>query len=426
MKSSWLSTIKFLPALPPLLEDIAADIVIIGGGLAGTLTSYLLAKEGKKVVVLEKKDITHSMTAYTTAWLSAAIDTDWWDLSEMYGNNGAKSIWKSHKEAIDIIEKIVEEENIDCEFMRVSQFRYATNEDQMENLKEEYEIAKLLDIAATLHEPSFLDFANHGSLEIKNQAKFHPLKFLIALRESATKLGVVFYENTEVEKLEDLEEGKKVLATSRHGSAEAEYSITTTYEPFDKPQELFAHKGSYKTYVLEATTSEETIAEGLYEDEQNPYHYLRVDKLEKENRIIFGGEDHRKEIPVPEEKNFESLILNLNKIIPSDKYTITKKWMGVIIETIDGLPYIGSYSKDHPRRLVATGFSGNGMTYSAISAQILRDIILGKENPYHDLYHAGRRTKIISLWKKFIDFSGEFFGYARNLYEARKTSHNKS
>jgi glycine/D-amino acid oxidase-like deaminating enzyme len=417
MKSTWISTIKIPHSLPSLREDVVADVVVIGSGLAGTLSAYLLAKEGKKVAVLEKRDFTYAMSAYTTAWLSSMIDTDLCDLKKMYGNQGTRKIWRSHHDAIDCIEKIATDENIDCEFQRIPQFRYATTQKEMERLKEEHVVATELGFETNLHDENFLPFPNHGSMEIKNQAKFHPLKFLIGLREAAIKYGATFYENTEVEELKDVPAEDRILAIARHGSVKADYSITATYEPFDKPKELFAHKGHYLTYVVEANILKGTLPEGTYESEENPYHYLRVDSLEDRDRLIWGGEDHRKEFPVSDEKNFEVLIANLKKLLPQVSLDITKRWTGMIIETIDGLAYIGSYSKDNPKRLVATGFSGNGMTYSVISAMVLRDIVSGKENPYREIYHAGRKTRPFNFYKKAVDFSGEFVGYVKNLFE---------
>lgn len=413
--STWLGDVTLLPVRPSLSGDITTEVVIIGAGLAGTLSSYLLSKAGKRVAVLEKKDISHSITAYTTAWLNCVIDTDLSDLMEMYTPAGAKKIWTSGMEAIDLIEKIAKEENIDCDFSHVSHYRYTTSDKEMENLKEEHSSAKQLGFETFLHDKRKLPWANSGSLELKNQAKFHPIKFLVGLRAAAEKYGAVFYDNTEVQKLEG---GEVVVALTKSGTVKADYSITATYQPFNKPPELFAHKGMYVSYVLEANIPKNTIPEGLYEDEKNPYHYFRIDNSGKSDRMVLGGEDHRKEIPIPKDKNFRALKSYLAKLLPDTKYEIVREWSGSILETIDGLPYIGKYSKKYDNRLIATGFSGNGMTYSAVASQILRDIILKKQNPYIDLYSASRKAKLYNLMKKGRDFSSEFFGgFVKNIFK---------
>jgi glycine/D-amino acid oxidase-like deaminating enzyme len=407
--STWLNNISIPAAHSPLESDVVTDVVIVGGGLTGTLSAYLLGKAGKKVIVLEKKDISNTTTAYTTAWLNCVIDTDVCDLIKMYTESGASKIWHSGMEAIDLIEKIILEEKIDCGFGRFSHFRYATSEKEMRNLRKEHECAQRLGFNTALHDKQVLNFPNNGSLEIKSQAKFHPIKFLIGLRMASLKYGVVYHENTEVQELSN---SKPIVAVTKKGKVTADYSIIATYHPFNNPKELFARKADYTSYVIEANIPKNIIPEGLYEDEKNPYHYFRIDSLPDFDRIIFGGEDHRKEIPISEKKNYNALVYYLNKLLPNIKYTIVRKWSGEIIETIDGLPYIGSYSKINPNMLIDTGFSGNGMTYATIASQIFTDIVLKNKNPYKELYNASRKTKLFNFFKKFLDFGREFFGGA--------------
>lgn len=417
-KSTWLENIELPETRPALRTNISTEVVVVGGGLAGTLTAYLLAKAGKKVVLLEEKNIASSTTAYTTAWLNAVIDTELADLIDMYGEGGASKIWTSGMEAIDLIEKIAQEENIECEFKRVSHFQYAQNENELKNLKKEHEAAEALGFETLFHSHTFLPFRNLGSLEVKNQAKYHPIKFLIGLREKAESYGVTVYENTQAEKIEG---ERPAVVTTKGGKVLADYVVMTTYKPFDNPLELFGHKGFYVSYVVEVSIPSGTIAPGLYEDEKNPYHYFRIDHEKGgggRDRMILGGEDHRKAFPIPEDKNYKALREFLTDLLPNTDYEITKEWSGPILETIDGLPYIGEYSETFRNRLVATGFSGNGMTYSAISAMIITDIILGKENKYEKVYTASRHLRPYNFGLKFRDFFSEFIGgYIKNLFK---------
>jgi glycine/D-amino acid oxidase-like deaminating enzyme len=343
------------------------------------------------------------------------VDTNLADLIKMYGSTRARKVWTSGLEAIDLVEKIMEEENIDCDFTRVSNYLFATKEAEAENLKKEHHSAEKLGFKTLLHDKEALPFKNFGSLEIENQAKFHPLRFLTGLRQAAEKHGAVFYENTEAKTVTG---NKRVVVKTKSGKVSADYCIVTTYKPFHKPKELFAHTGMYVSYVLEASIPAGVIKEGLYEDEKNPYHYFRIDRGEgNHDRIILGGEDHREEIPISKDKNFRALEDYLAKLLPESKYEIKRRWSGPILETIDGLPYIGRYSKKHKNTLVAAGFSGNGMTYSAVAAQILSDIILRADNPYVGLYSASRKAKLYSFMLKGRDFASEFFGgFIRNFF----------
>ena len=412
--TSWLDNMALGTPRASLRKDISADIAIIGGGLAGTLTAYLLCKAGKKAVILEKKDISDSITAYTTAWLNCVIDTDLTDLVQMYGDEGARNVWRSGMDAIDLIEKIANEEGIDCDFQRVSHYRLADSKSDMEMLEREHEQAARLGFETALHRENIFAFPGVGSLEIMSQAKFHPIKFLIGLQKAAERHGAAIYENTEALTISG---DADVTVKTKQGSVTAGYAVIATYQPFEKIKELFAHTASYTSYVFEAEIPKDLIPEGLYEDEKNPYHYFRIDAGQASDRMILGGEDHRKEIPVSKEKNFRALESYLADLVPQKSYAIKRRWSGPILETIDGLAYIGNYSSRYPRRLIATGFSGNGMTYSAIAASIIRDIILKKENPYINLYHAGRTTRPYNFFIRFLSFAGEFFGgAARNFF----------
>lgn len=423
-RSTWLSD---MPARIPhssLEREKTCDVVIVGGGLAGCMAAYLLLKEGKKVIVLDKGVIEDSTTAYTTAFITYEIDTEISGLVSMYGEEGARKVWQSGKAAIDLIEEIARSENIDCEFTRVPEYVFASTPKQFSILEEQLDTAKSLGFTdlKTCRE-HILPFKNSGAIEIPRQAKFHPLKFLIGLREAVVKMGGEIYEQTEVL---DIKEGDgAVVAETKSGKVTGYHAVIATYQPFKNPPQLFARKGMYLSYVFEVELPRGTIPEGLYLDEGNPYYYFRIDAKDNGDRMIIGGEDHRKEIPLDPEKCFASLEDYVKKLIPGVPFRIVHKWSGGILETIDGLPYIGRFSKKHPRQLVITGFSGNGMTYSAIAGTIVRDIVLGKENPYEALYHAGRKTSFKNFFKKFIDFGEEFFGGAvKNIFKKTKNKNN--
>jgi glycine/D-amino acid oxidase-like deaminating enzyme len=195
-----------------------------------------------------------------------------------------------------------------------------------------------------------------------------------------------------------------------NGEVRAADVIVATYDPFNHPKETRFKKGMYVSYVLEAVMDHGAIREGIYEDMANPYHYLRADKIRKNTRLIFGGEDHRIEIPMDQKKNFKALEKHFRDLIPAEAaYTITREWTGPILETMDGLPFIGSLEK---HLYLATGFSGNGMTYAMIAAEMFLREIVGGLNPWRPLYEPGRVPSLRQLMKKGGDYTGALFGGA--------------
>jgi glycine/D-amino acid oxidase-like deaminating enzyme len=170
----------------------------------------------------------------------------------------------------------------------------------------------------------------------------------------------------------------------------------------------------YRSYVLKAHLPQSDLEEAIYWDQANPYNYFRIDNDGDGKQIIFGGADHRADIPVSLEKNFRALENSLKNILAGKHYTITGKWRGPILEPSDGLPLIGAYQ---PKRYIATAFSGNGMTYSIISALLFQDLLSGNSNPLADVYDPTRKLTAYRLYKKGFDYAGRFFGGAvRNMF----------
>ncbi len=412
--TTWLSDIE-KKAYPPLEGHVATDVVIVGAGLVGSISAYLLAKEGKKVIVIDKGDIEYATTAYTTGWITTNIDTDFTNQLKMYGTEKTKAIFDSGNAAIDAIERIVKEENIACDFVRSSVFMYASNYKETRFLEREHQAAQSAGIQLGLEKKTLKGFKNLYGHEFPQQAKFHPLKFVQGVQEAAMRYGAQFHHFTEAV---DVKGVSPVVVVTKKGTISALHCILATYQPLGNPKELFAKKGMYKSYVVEAQIPKGLINEGMYLDCANPYHYFRVDPGAEHDRIIFGGEDHRKEVPVSAEKNFQALQEQLRFLIEGTEYDVVREWVGNVLESVDGLPYIGVYAPEYPNRLIATGFSGNGMHFSMIAAQVFRDIILGKENRDRELYDARRTIQPYHFFKKTINFVGEFVGGAlKNLFK---------
>jgi glycine/D-amino acid oxidase-like deaminating enzyme len=398
-----------LKAFPKLNANLNCDVVIAGGGLAGILSAYLLAKKGYSVALLEADRLLSGATQYTTAFLTQIYDTDTADSIKIYGTNKTKLIWESHGEAINLIERIAKEENIDCEFTRCSNYSYGNSEEDFKLLKEESKAMKSLGFRVALKNKNDLNFRNYGYIETMNQAKFHPIKFAQGVVSRLEEMGVEIFEKSPVEKIS----GKgPVKAGTKYHSVKAMWAITATYDPLNNPKETFGKKGMYVSYVFEVQVPKGIFKEGIYEDLENPYHYFRIDRMGSHDRMIIGGEDNRKEIEFRKQKNFNALSDYLSQIMEGKKYRIAKKWSGYILEPSDGLPLIGEF---RPHQLIATAFSGNGMTYSAISAMMLRDALIGKKNRWAPVYNPVRTPTLKQLLVKARDYGEEFIkGAARN------------
>jgi glycine/D-amino acid oxidase-like deaminating enzyme len=410
-ESSWATGLS--KTYPKLAENIETEVAIVGAGLAGIFNAYILAKSGLKVVVLEKEDkILQGATLLTTAFITKIADSSFTELKKLFGKRKAKLVWKSGQDAINLIADIIKKENIDCEFKSVPAYTYAADESEFRDLEKEYKALKESGFSAKLSENrNKLNFSNFGFLEIPSQAMFHPLKFAQGLADAAEAAGVRIFTNSEV--LEIIDKTVKTEA----GQVEAKNILIATYKPLTDEGTRFK-KGMYVSYVCELEIPPGLIPEGLYLDMANPYHYFRIDKYENFDRMIVGGEDHRQEIKIDPGKNFNALEYYIKTILDSNDYKITRQWTGPILEPSDGLPLIG---KIKPHEFVVTAFSGNGMTYSALSAGIIRDLILKQKNPYIRLYNPKRIPSLKQLLIKGRDYAGEFFGGAlKNFLFSKK------
>lgn len=393
---------------PKLDRDLIVDVVIVGGGMAGVLNAYTLSKAGLSVALVEKKGLGSFATMDTTAFITEVIDSDLSEVVDLYGSPAAKLIWQSGFAAINEFEKIIEKEEIDCEFKKVSNFVFASTTKQFLRLEEDYEWYKKFRLPAALHDnANFLNFENEGALEVFQQAKFHPSKFLFALADLAEGYGAEIFENSEAISIE----GDKVITVTTKGSKiQAKDVIIATYKPFLNSK-THLKKAMYRSYVFEVEVPKGLFTEALYEDLSKPYYYFRIDSQDgKEfDRMIIGGEDH-KDIFGDKlvKKSFSALDEYLAKLMGTHRYWIVKKWNGPILEPSDGLALIG---KIKPHYYVATGFSGNGMTYSMISALLIRDLISKHRNPWARIYDPTRTifhpkrlgTKARDYIEEFID-----------------------
>lgn len=391
---------------PTLDENIKTDVVIVGGGITGVVSSYLLANEGLKVVLLEKDTLGTGATKATTAFITQSIDTSLSDLVDMYGEDKARKVWESGAAAIELIENIVNKEKIDCNFSKCSANIFAERREDLSGLKEDQKVAKRIGFETTIKKDDKLGFSNYGYWEIPDQAKFYASEYLPTLAKLSVKNGAKIYENTEAWKVND---GAPIKVRTDKGTVTANYLISATYRPFENIPQLFAKKGMYVSYVIGAKIEKGKIPEAIYWNRHNPYYYFRIDSQKNSDYITLGGADHREELPLSEEKNYKALKNYIHELLGDIDYKIDTQWKGPILEPSDGLALIG---KTDENKLLASAFSGNGMTYSHIAGMIFADIIQGRKNEWVDVYDPLRTLQPKALLKKGLDYVEEFFGGA--------------
>lgn len=402
-----------LPRYPQLKKARRFDVVVIGGGMTGLTAAYLLKKSGRSVALLERDRLAGGDTAHTTAHLTYATDLRLGDLAKTFGKAGARLAWQGGAAAINTIERIAAFEKIDCDFRRVPGYLHSPLDDTKDDSREfkrEAKLAQELGFAASFVER--VPFFDKPGIRFADQARFHPLAYLAGLAPAVDGDGSAIFEQTEVKSVED--DGAVVTTTGRRIAAD--YVVIATHVPVMGKSgmasaALFQSKlFPYSSYGVGAKFAKGALPEALFWDTSDPYYYLRVDRHENHDYLIFGGEDHKTGQASDTEERFQKLTQRLLEFAPRAR--VTDRWSGQVIETNDGLPFMGETAE---RQFAATGFSGNGITFGTLAAMMACDAALGRENPWKQLFDV-RRTKLRGgTW----DYLKENFDYPYYLVRDR-------
>lgn len=385
-QSLWMETL--LPSFPSIEKDLKADVCIVGAGIAGLSSAYTLAKQGKSVVVVDMGPVSGGQTARTTAHLTWALDERYYKLITLFGEENAKIAAMSHSAAIDTIEKIIQEENILCDFERVDGYLFVPPGESTEELDQELDAIKK--IGKEVHKVDHLPFSAGAALRFPRQGQFHILKYLQGLINGILKNNGKIYNHTTAISFED---GSPCKVTTDSGFTITSKSvIVATSTPVNNRFYIHTKQAPYRTYVIAAAIPKNSVPKALYWDTLDPYHYIRLQKHEdpRFDWLIIGGEDHKTGQDKAEEAKSSLLENWARKRFPMIDQ-IEYRWSGQIFEPIDSLGFIGKNPGDQ-NIYIATGDSGNGMTNGTIAGILLTDLILGKPNPWENLYSPSRKT----------------------------------
>ncbi|HKR06301.1 MAG TPA: FAD-dependent oxidoreductase [Bacteroidia bacterium] len=397
--SFWFSSAGQPLVFEKLHEDISTDILVIGGGIAGLTAAYCLAKEGRKVVLVEDGYIGSGETGRTTAHLTCALDDRYFELEKTFGAHIAQLAADSHSAAIDWVENTVNEHHIKCNFKRVDGYLFLHPSDTSETLEKEYAATKSAGLMNEMSDtiPGIAAEEGKRCIKFQNQAQFHIMFYLKGLADAFTGLGGKIYTQTKAENItkEGAEaNGHKIIAN---------HIVVATNTPVNDWVTMHTKQWPYRSYVIGAKIAKGKLPYSLWWDTGNhdskwiskPYHYVRLAELDEQfDMLIAGGEDHRTgqadDEHIEEQDRYNKLEEWTRKRFPAIG-SIDFKWSGQVMEPIDSLAFIGK-NPGNDNIYIITGDSGNGMTHGTLGGMIIKDIITGKENPWIEMYSPSRIT----------------------------------
>lgn len=394
-----------LPSFERLDAPRKFDVVVVGGGFTGLTAAYFMALCGKRVGVLERYHLGAGDTGSTTAHLTAVSDLRLSKIADHFGRDAAALVWRGGMDAIAAIERVARD--CDCEFERLPGYLHLSldgDDQDRERIAKDAELAR--EFGGEAEMVSAVPYFGTPGIRFSNQAKFHPYKYLAALAKFVVdREGCVIFEDSAVT---DVEDDPLAVVVNENTRVECDHLVIATHVPLMgnagmlSALELQSKLAPYTSYVVGAEIPRGVVPKAMFWDTSNPYYYLRVDAHNDHDYLIFGGKDVKTGQVEDDELPFRELSERFGRLFP--QATIERHWSGQVIETNDGLPYIGETA---PNQFAITGFGGNGITFGTLGAMMACDYILGRDNPWADLLSAQRRKVRGGTW----DYLRENFDY---------------
>jgi glycine/D-amino acid oxidase-like deaminating enzyme/nitrite reductase/ring-hydroxylating ferredoxin subunit len=401
--------------------QVSVDVCIIGAGITGLTAADLLKRAGKTVAVIDLGHVGNGETGHTSAHLTEVFDLDYRDLIANFGEVGARLAAQSVREAIEHIEETSSLYDLKCDFARVPGYQFTENENELEELRRESIAASRIGVLNQVVSEAPVPFKIAGAIRFDNQAQFNPLAYVEGLAKRVPGNGSHLFEDT---RMLEVEEGEPCRVITDRSTIIADDVIVAANVPSLNRFFLHTKIAAYRTYAVAARvtdtfSNQNLFGQSLFWDIASPYHYIRSVQLNGVPHLIVGGEDHKTGQGIHTGAHYSNLEEWIGKHFHLE--TITHRWSGQIIESVDGLPFIGRNTMSR-HVYVATGFSGTGLTFGTVAARLISDLIVNLPNPYVELYDAAR----VKPWSGIRNFLSENIDFPSHLISDRFSGTQKT
>ena len=391
-----------LATYPPLHDNLTCDVAVIGAGITGALVAYHLAEAGISTVVLDRRDVGMGSTSATTALLQYEIDVPLGELIQKVGENHAMRSYRVCLDSIGKLERLAAGMPESCGFQRKKSVFLASHRRDVDLLRQEHSLRNRIGIKVDWLEKKDIarqfGFNRPAALQSHDAAEVDAFKFTHLLLGKAETLGAQVFDRTAVTDVVTHEGGVR-LHTDRKCTVTARKVVYASgYEATEFLRQKIATLISTFAFVSEpvpvTTLKHSGLDQYLIWESAHPYIYMRtLPAADDQVRIIMGGEDEPFRNPAVRDKllfrKTKTLLKKFAALFPKIPLEVAYAWAGTFAETADGLAYIGE-TVEHPNAYFALGYGGNGITYSVVAAEIIRDAVLGQPNPDADLFRFDR------------------------------------
>ena len=403
--SLWQDTVHTRRANTPFTREQYFDVVVVGGGMTGLATALQLQKAGKSVLVAEAQNIGFGTTGGTTAHLNNFLETSYTELSRKFGKDKTVAVAKAARLALELVKRNVQEYGIDCGYEELPGYVYAQTDEQAEQLDDILKGLQEVNLEASLSNTIPLRIPFQKAVEIPAQAQFHPTRYISGLARAFEEGGGIIAENCRVT---DVEETEILSIQTSQGTVKAGNLIYATHIP-PGVNLLHFRCAPYRSYVIAAQLkNKEDYPRGLAYDLYNPYRYFRTQTIDGKPYLVAGGEDHKTAHDENPAHRFLKLEAYLRTFYEVDR--IAYRWSSQYYEPVDGLAYIGHLPGHQQNMFVATGYGGNGMTFSHIAALLLPELLISGKHEFKDLFDPNR-IKPVAGFSKFVKEAADVVGH---------------
>jgi glycine/D-amino acid oxidase-like deaminating enzyme len=390
-------------SFPSLNSDIAVDVAIIGGGIAGLNAAYMLKRSGKTVAVIEKDLIGSGVSNNTTGKVTSQHSKIYHELFKRFGETKARKYAEANQAALKNISHVIKTESIQCDWDNDDNYVYTSKPGQIDKFKQEAEIAQKLGLPATFETSIPLPFEVKAAVKFSNQARFNIKKYLIGLANAVDGNGSYTFENTRASPA-GVNDGVPCTVKTSGGRVAAENVVIATNVPF-----TMGARGSYcimeypqKSYIVAGKPK--NSLKGMYISPDSEHYSIMPTNTGNGQLLLVGGESHITGMRLSTKKHYQRLAEYAVKHFQLE--SIQYRWAARDYQSYDDIPLVGKLYPWSRNVYVTTAYRKWGLTNTMVSAIILRDLINNQANAWAELYNSNRFKPIASIPKVFASYVG--------------------
>jgi glycine/D-amino acid oxidase-like deaminating enzyme/nitrite reductase/ring-hydroxylating ferredoxin subunit len=392
---------------PELEGDIDVDVAVVGAGITGVTSAYLLKQAGKRVALLDLKRVARGATGYTTAKITSGHNLIYASLEKSFGTEGARTYAQANEAGVAKIREIVEDLGLDCDLETKANYAYAEKPDSLAEVESEVAVAKRAGLAATFVRETPLPFPVAGAIRLDDQAQFHPRKYLLPLVERIDGDGSHVFENTRVR---DVRHGAPAVVEADGGSVRAAKVLLATHLPFEDQGLFFAKAYPQSSYAVAAPIDVGAAPDGMFISVDSPTRSLRTALDGEGLLLIVGGEGHKTGQEPDTRERYGRLQEWARARFGLEEFRY--RWATHDHVSVDKAPFVGRLVPWNSDVWLATAYSKWGMTNGTAAAILITDVFTGRKNPWADFFspHRGRSFISRSLISENANVAKRFVG----------------